>query len=386
MKKLKFILPAGMALAAIAFISLGAGFEDKESVKDSLKQVSVQTAEIGTIERVGQYSGIVKGANETQLSPKISGTIRSLLKNEGDFVRAGELLATIDSSELQAESALAKENISANESSLKETGDYYDQLVDEAKSALKKSERAYDIAKESSDQDSEDLAARDLEKAQEAVSSAKRLRDLQISSTKGQLDLSKKQLGVADAYLKNSRIVAPFSGVITAKNSQLGSLAAPGSPIYSLSSSDKKEVLISVAGEEAERMEVGQAVKISLEGQDETEGKIISISPVSDFKDRKSSIRIAVSEEVRLGSYVQISILLEKKDSILVVPTEAIVKKYHDTFIYVSENGKAAQRAVETGIAQNGSTEIVSGLSAGEILITKGQHYLRNGDTIGFQN
>lgn len=386
MSKNKLIALAGVALVTIASLIISSTRAQDKKIANTEQALSIQKAEKGTIERIVQYSGIIKGEKEVQLSPKISGTISSLLKNEGDFVRAGELLATIDGSEFRAESDLAQENISATEDSLQETEKYYEQLVDEAQSSYEKLKKLYSIAKESGDSSDIAIAKKNLSSAEESVKSAKRLRDLQITSAQGQLGISQKQLGIADAYLNNVRIVAPFSGIISAKNSQLGSLATPGSPIYSLSSSAKKEIEISVAGEEAEKMSVGQKVKISTENQTETEGEIITISPVSDFENRKSNVKISVSPQIRLGTYAQVFIMLEKKDSVILIPTEAIVKKYHENFVYTSENGKAKQIMVTTGLVQNGMTEIISGLSEEDFVITKGQYYLRDGEPIAAQN
>lgn len=378
------------ALIIILSLAITATFlfikNDTEAVNENKKTVLTEKVSKGTIDRIGQYTGIVKGEQEAILSPKTTGVVTKLLKKEGDFVKKGELLAVLDGTELYAESSLTEENVTVSKKSLKETGIYYDQLVDEAKATFEKSQESYLVARKNAEDDTLKLLKKDLEKSKEALKSARRLRDLQINAAKGRFDLSKEQNAVADSYLNNVRLVAPFSGMITSLNSQLGALVSPGSSVYTLSSSSKKEVEISIASNEASLLSVGQKVRIFAENLEETEGVIFSISPLSDFKNRKSEIKITVSSDIRLGTYVRTDILLEKKADAILVPTEAIIKKYNDEIVFVSENGKARQKIIRTGIIENGQAEILSGLSEGEIIISRGHHYLRDGDDLISKN
>lgn len=355
-----------------------------------VKNVKTQVVAKSDIEKASQFSSVVAGEEETFIMPKMSGYITAIYKKEGDKVAKGETLAVLDGSEILAQVGAAQDGVNSMKNVVDEADDYYDQVVDEAKAALKKYEKEYDALKDGGASDSElSIAKKGVKQAEEAVKSAKKMRDLQNQSTEANLVSMEGQLKIAQTQAGNRYIKAPYSGVITAKNYSVGSLVSPSQAVFAIAKSEKKELSISVSSDLVRFLAFDQAVRISLDNdQGNFSGKIISVSPMTGSVAHKSLVKISIDEssDLRLGEFVKVFIETEKKDDVLVVPQNALVKEYYDNFVFVvDENNIVQKKKVEIGFVGDDKVEIVSGISTGERVVVEGQFYLKDGDEV-FEN
>ncbi len=317
----------------------------------------------------------------------MSGYIIDIRKKEGDRVIKGEILAVLDGNEVLTQISAVQDNVDSIKNVVEEADDYYDQAVDEAKAALKKYEKEYDVLKKTdASEDELDIAKKGVKQAEEAVKSAKKMGDLQVQSTETNLVSAEGQLKIAQNQANNRYIKAPYSGIITSKNINIGSLASLSQPVFSIAKSEKKEINIAVSEDLVEFLSNGQKVKIySDDGQKNFEGEIISISPMTDKITRKSLVEIAIEENVnfRLGEFVKVFIETQKKKNILTISQKSLVKEYYDNFVFVvGENNIVQKKKVKIGFVGNNKVEIISGISEGEKVVVEGQFYLKDEDEV----
>ncbi len=358
----------------------------QERTPKILKTVSIEKIQKGTIQEKEDFFGIVQGENRIKLAPKISGRITKIYVQEGQFVHQGELIALINGNELIGQSVLAQENVSANKKSLQKTKKFYSQKVTEAKVEEEAIKKNYQLAKKDSNKNNIDKTKKTWEVARESLKSAQRMRDLQIQLSKNQLRLSEQQNLVSQIQASNARLLAPFSGVITKKYLNSGSLTSPSMPIVALTKSQQKEVIVFIPGNLIAKISIGQVAQIRKNNQlNETIlGKIKTISPVSNQTIHKSKVTISLEEKnsLNLGEMVNISLVIHKKNNTLIVPLSAIRKDYYDNIIFIAKNGLAKKRIVTLGTIDRNKVEIISGIQSGDFVITHGQQYLNNNDNI----
>ncbi len=356
---------------------------------DNTQQEKIKSVKVAEVVGGGENTtirrGVVRGVTEVHLAPKAQGRVTHVYKEIGDKVYKGQLLATIDGSELWAQTHVAQTGYESAKDATKKTENYFDEQVSQAKKARDLAKDAYEAAKQSGDDEAIAKAKANYEMAKKSVDVAKEGRDLQTEIAKGQRDVAQSQLNAAQTVARNTSLYAPFSGVIAQVNVETGSLVSSQMPMFLLVGNDGREVEVSVSREMLQNLSVGQEVEIIGDNSKKGTGKISAISPMVDTHTRKSLVKISLgnNDNFALGEYVSV-VLPQKidKGASVVVPQDAIVNIYHDTFVFVADSDIAKQRKVTIGESFDDKVTVEEGLSAGEYVVVEGQQYLNDGDSI----
>ncbi len=361
-----------------AFFARGA-----ERVNSSLPVKRVQTVSAMTTDfhSVGNFSGFVSGARQADISPKVGGYVTKLLKVEGDSVQAGETIAIIDGSELRAMDQSALMSLDAIQKTLGETKDFYDQKVNEAQAMLKKTKENYSNGS---------ATEKDIKVSEEALSSAKKMRDLQNSEANANLAVAQGGALVAHIATKNATIIAPFSGIITKKYTTIGSFVAPGTPLYEISSPDDLEIDISIPGSIGENISKGEKVLVSPDGKVESivSGYVFSVAGAIEATTQKAIARVRFSgaeneKALFLGQYVNVAIPGGNEKAVILIPEKAILREYDDIFVFVlGNNGIVRKNKITIGDPSGELREVLSGVAVGDKIVVDGQYSLRDGDFV----
>ncbi|MDA3814870.1 MAG: efflux RND transporter periplasmic adaptor subunit, partial [Patescibacteria group bacterium] len=358
--------------------------EAQDEKQENIKQVKVIKIEKGLFSDIQEYSGLVKGIQETNLAPKISGRIIEVYKKEGDIVQKGELLAVIDGSELFDQKNLSAQQLNNAKKSLEETKDYYDQLVDQAEEELDIAKDVYDEAKDEGSSEDISTADKNIDRAEESVKSAKKMRDLQEQTAENQVSASEDQLKIYSNSVDNTRLIAPYAGVVTRKYFDAGRLVSPQSPIFSVADSNQKEIEITIPGSVAKKLSLGSKVEIEDSSQEIFSGQIKAISPVSDMVTRKSLVKVSFEndENVRLGELMNIKLKTNQKERVISIPLSAVRKDYHEDSVFVLKNDVVEKRIIDLGNIENDRVEIINGVEEGDVIVVEGQSYLKNNEKV----
>lgn len=195
----------------------------------------------------------------------------------------------------------------------------------------------------------------------------------------------------AEAALKQETLSAPFDGDLTVFKVNVGDFVNIGDPLVTLVNSRELKVEYSIPQKLLPQLEVGQKVDITSSAyQNQTfSGKVSYISPTVDQSTGTVTLQAIIPNKQELlspGMFVQLQQELGLDKKALVIPEEAITGGLQGYTVFKVENGKALSVTVTLGARLNGSVQVLSGLSAGDTIVTAGQQKLTDGMTVSIVN
>jgi membrane fusion protein, multidrug efflux system len=341
-------MPVRWLVAAVLAGALAAGCSNGKAKDkgDTEKQASVpvETQPVRRAEMVAVHSGTapIEADEQAEVVAKVGGEVRQIFVEEGDTVRAGQLLARLDGDRLR----LTLAQIDAN---------------------LSKLERDY--------QRTLDLADRNLV-PKSAVENAKYdLEALRASHDSARLEL---------AY---TEIRAPIPGVVSARKIKVGNTIRPNDPTFTITDLDPLLAFVHVPEKEFRKIAPGQQAEVVVDalGGERFVGTISRISPTVDPQTGTFRARVEVDDQSRRlkpGMFARVNIVYERRPEALQLPRTAILDTDGQQSVYVVNEGKAEQRTIRTGLANGGWIEVLEGLEGGERVVTVGQAGLKSGTPV----
>ncbi len=336
--------------------------EEKTITTDSAILVQVANPS-SNISKELNFSGQIEASQTVNISTRMMGFITSLNVKVGDHVNKGQLLVTISNDDIKAKRAQT------------------DAMIAEA-------EAAFNNAKKDLDR------FNNLYKQQSA--SAKELDNinLQFNSSKSRLEAAKQMRNEVSAMMNYSQLTAPFSGIVSQKMMDAGSMASPGMPILTIEQSGVLQVSASVPENSIQQIQLGSNATIQIQSADKTfQSTISQINPSSQFTGGQFIVKIKIPETTQkglyAGMYANISIPLKNSvtktpnnDAVL-VPLSAIENKNQLTGLYtISSNNHALLRWVRLGKIYGDKVEVLSGLEKNESFIIHAEGKLFNGASV----
>ncbi len=205
-----------------------------------------------------------------------------------------------------------------------------------------------------------------------------------------QYDISLNQLNILRAERENllvsirkRELRAPFDGIVGLRYVSEGGYVSQTTRIASLQKIDPLKIDFSIPEKYAGQVNVGDPVQFVHEGtKKQISGKIYAVEPRIDPQTRTLQLRALFenrSGSIFPGAYVQIEVRLKKTSNALLVPTQAIIPVLKGQTVLVCRNGQVAVITVQTGTRTASAVQVVSGLSAGDTVITTGLMQLREG-------
>ena len=200
------------------------------------------------------------------------------------------------------------------------------------------------------------------------------------------VDQARAALELAKLQLDESTIVAPIAGVVVDRQLNEGSLAAPTTPILVLAST-AVEVAVNVEETRAGAIAAGQTAQITASAYPDApfEGVVKSVAPSVDPRSRTVAVKIEPKDpegKLKPGMFVQLSIKTQERQAALLVPRDAVVGSGTQTSVYVLSQDRAYKRSVKTGVSQDQSIQVLSGVSEGDQVVIEGQATLADGQLV----
>jgi len=344
----------GIGLLFFLLLAGGLRLGHNQVEADNLRQSnldSLSRSVIAVRSRPGEASrkivlpASLRGNTETQLYARSNGYLSAWHKTIGDKVKKGELLAVIDVPELeqelaQAHAAVAQINV----------------RLELARSTLKR----LTLLKES-----DSVIQQEFDEKRSAV--------LQAEADLAAADVNVKRLEKVEGY---RRIVAPFSGVITRRTVDVGSLITAGTQeLFALTQIDPLRLTVWVPQVYADDVKVGQEVAIRpVEAQDKTvAARIEHVSGALDPINRSRQVDVTLPNsdgKLLPGSYVEISINVVGEVSSLVVPANVLVVDQAGTHVVIVDaENRIAFRPVKLGRDFGREVEVLEGMGSSDVLV-----------------
>lgn len=308
--------------------------------------VEVRTTHLANapITRVITLPAQVLADRQVTFYAKVSGYLQDIAVDRGDSVKAGAVLARIEMPELM--SARAKQ-----EAELKAAEADFGRLQDS------------------------------LQKAPDLVVPQ------MVDQARGRLEIARASLQQSETMLRYATIAAPFAGVVTQRSVDPGALIQAGTPIVTLMDFSKVRLQVAVPELEASRVAVGQPVSVltdNLPGMP-FEGKVTRFAYALDTASRTMLAEVSLDNPelaLRPGMLVTAKLGIERRDSAVVMPAEALVMEKANAFAYTADGNKAIKHPIKIGFKDDRNVEVLAGLSAEDELILVGKLNLSNGQAI----
>ena len=286
-------------------------------------------------------SGSIEANEQVDIRSEISGIVESINFQEGTMVSKGQVLFKVNDIELRAQLA----NVKTSQGLASEN---------ERRAKLL-------LEKEAISQEEYDIASADFKS-------------------------SKAQMQLIQAQIAKTTVRAPFSGKIGLRSISNGTYVTPTTPIAKLVNTSQLKITFSIPEKYASQMKVGNALSFTTAGATEKfSAKIYAIEPEIEIATRTLKVRaIAQNPDGKLypGTFANVALPLDHIKDALLVPTEAIIPIQNGKKIFISENGKAKEVVVQTGSRTEKEILVLTGLKAGDTVLTSGVMTLKNGSPV----
>jgi membrane fusion protein (multidrug efflux system) len=200
------------------------------------------------------------------------------------------------------------------------------------------------------------------------------------------MHVQEADIQLIEAQIAKTEIRAPFDGTVGLRYVSEGAFVNANARIATLQRVDKLKLDFAIPEKYAGRIELGSPVTFTVAGGDRTfRGEIYAYDPRIDTVTRTVLIRAVCSNpngSLLPGAFANVEMTLTQLDSAILIPAVAVIPGLNEKNVFVLKNGKAARHPVETGTRTATSVHILSGLSAGDIVITSGLQQMRDGLTV----
>ncbi|HEX5482951.1 MAG TPA: efflux RND transporter periplasmic adaptor subunit [Terriglobia bacterium] len=376
--------------------------------------VTVQAATVArkTLQRIVTASALLYPLGQTTIVPKISAPIRKFYVQRGNHVHQGELLATLDNKDLAAavvESKGAYDQAQANyttsiDVNLPAAMQTAQLNVKSTKQAMQADELVYRsrlklykagaISRNLMDQ-SHVAYIQARNQYEIALANLKALQSVgkkqQIKAAEGQLASAEGRYEAAQAQYNYSEIRSPIDGIVTDRPLYEGEMASAGAPLMTIMNISHVVARAHISPQQASLLRVGDTARIVLgQNQDSVPGKVSVVSPALDPSSTTVQVWVDAANpggRLKPGSTVQLQMVAQTVENALVVPAAAVLTASDGStsVMGVGSDGRAHQTSVKTGIRQGDDVQILSGLQAGQRVVTEGAYGLPDGTKVKVQ-
>ncbi len=392
--KTEIAILAAVGLLMMTVASCGKKPEVAAEKPPVVKGARVERVSISPIEDYYEATGTVRSKTTTVLSSKIMGTVISLRAREGDKVSAGQVLIEIDNRDANAQLQKADAGLRQAQEGLAEA----EQATGAAKSAQAAAEANKRLAdstyaryqalferKSISPLEFDEVKARQEMAEAEARRAADTLKMLAAKRRQAlaQIDQARAEIANAQVQVSYARIVSPISGVVVAKQAEVGSTATPGTPLLTIEDSARYRLEVAVEESQLGKIRRGERARLRIDalGADDLEGSVSEITPAADPMSRSYTVKIDLParQSLRSGLYGAARFASGQKQAIL-IPQKAVTVRGQLAGVFVVDDaGVARLRLVKTGKSYGENIEALSGLNDGERIVVDGVTNVNDG-------
>ena len=394
--------------AVVVAVVVGGIFVVKSKLSASKKvkatQVSVNktAVEVQTVKTVEKntgdtYKASIEAIQQGTVTSKIAANIVSVSVENGQYVNAGDTIATLDDQDIQNSIKTAQAQITVYEKQVEAAG----QSLNSSQIALQRYKINVDDAQRNYDRqkqlfDSKAISQTDLEAAEKTLNSAKADYDsgnasiqsaqATIETNKANLEVQKVTLAKNQSDLANTVIKSPISGVISGKSMNVGQIASSGTALATINDISSVYATIQVPQEKIGGIQIGQSATVTVDGNDKTyDGTVQSIDLSADATTRVFNCKIKIDNSDKSlypGVYGKAELLTSNTTEIITVPITALVGSEGDYSVFINNNGKATKQKVTVGQTDENNVEITEGMKEGDQVIWTNTATLHDGDEI----
>lgn len=346
-------LMAAVGLLAALSLLPGCRSTDETTAQSGATAVVVQAA-VKTLRPVStplyaQVPGVVVASQEVQVASRLSGFIRQINVHEGQSVKQGTLLLTVDPSDLMGSIEQARANLSHARASLANAESVYERFRPLHQAGA--------------------ISPQEFDK----IRTERNLARAQIAAARAALETARSRLQYA-------HVRSPINGVVAEKLADVGDLATPGKPLLVLQNATHSQAQFDVGEHTYNKLTLGSTVDIST-GTGYTPATVERLVPTADPVTHTHLVKAALPDNANLspGTFVDVRIPIGSHQAI-VVPASAVLRRGGITGVFIVDtDGIAHYRMIRPGPADDGNVVVSAGLFPGDRIVTDPDERLNNG-------
>lgn len=316
-------------------------------------------------------TGTLEARVKTTISPRIQERLAEVLVDQGDTVKAGQLLARLDDGELKQQVEVAAATLAAARASFERVKTDEARALAVAQQARLNHKRVSELhGKKVSSEDELDraveqlnVAEADVKRAQAAIVEAER----QVATAEKNLLYQKERLGF-------TQIVSPYDGLIVRRDRDPGGVVVPGGSLLQLISTNEIWVSAWVDETASATLNAGQPARVVFRSEPAKSysGEVARLGRETDRETREFLVDVRVKELPKnwtVGQRAEVFIETSRKPSALAVPQRFLQWREGKPGVFVNDGGKGRWRAVTIGLRGSDTVEIAQGVSAADLLV-----------------
>ena len=402
---------AALVLTALLPLALF-GCSGKEKEKEPVVAVESALVQRASLQRTVTAEAILYPLHQAALVPKISAPVEKFYVNRGSRVRQGQLLAVLENRDLSAAAEQSKGEWEQAQAAYETTTvatvpeEVQKAQLDAtaSKQALEAEQKVYAARQNLYKQGA--LPRKDLDAAALSLTQARNAYDIaqqhlnsllktskaqELRSAQGQLAAAKGKYQGAEAQLGYSEIRSPISGVITDRPLYPGEMATAGTPLLTVMDLSHVIAKAHIPQTEAALLKVGDKASLTNPSLSEPlPGKVAVVSPALDPNSTTVEVWVDAAnphQELKPGTSVSLSMLAQTIPDALTVPASAVLTESDGTtsVMVIGDDSRAHQHDVKIGVRQDKQVQIVSGVKAGDRVVTAGAYGLPDNTRVQLQ-
>lgn len=305
-------------------------------------QPAFETVKRRPLHETVHLDGVIEAVQQSTVSAQTSGTVQSLPFDVDDSVNAGDLIVQLEDSEQRSRLRQAQAGLEEAEAALSDARQRFERIEAIHERGL--------VSRQEFDQARNSLAA-----------------------ARARVERARGTVAEAEQQLSYTRVEAPYGGILTERHVELGESVSPGQPLLSGLSLEQLRVVVDLPQKYAEFARTERHAKVTLVDGQVLETGEMTFYPYADPQTHTFRLRMRLNEpggSLFPGMLVKVGVPVASREA-LWVPVSSLIHRSELRAVFVlDEQDRPRLRQVRTGVRDNGSLEILAGLSAGERVIT----------------
>jgi RND family efflux transporter MFP subunit len=334
-----------------------------------LVDVAAARATVGTIQSTLEISGTLAPRTRVGVKPKLPGRLERVLVDMGDRVTAGQVVATLDRRELDAQVDAAEASVAVAQAA-----------IESAEAALSNAVTEHTRAQTLFEGGA--VPRQQLD----AAETAKRAATAQRNLAQANLAQAQAALRRAREVQRDATLTAPVAGFIVERNYDAG--AIPGDlPVVVVADIRQLKLEAGVSELEAGRLRTGLPASVAIQAKpgEQFSGQLVAIAPEVDARNRHFQIEVRVDNAKGMllaGMYATARIVLQAADNAVTIPREAVTTRNGQRVVFKIDGDNVTAVPVSEGLSDGRQVQIVSGLAAGDQVLADARRQLPSGSRV----
>jgi len=352
-----------IAVASLVYYRISENIKSSRKPQKSPQAVQIITPVRGEISEKLIFSGDILAVQQTNIYSRVTGNIQKMFADIGDYVSKGRLLAVIDKSTLYQ--------------TVRQTEGILNQATANLENNRVNHERVQKLFEKGL------ISQNELDNAM-----------TQVRISEAQVETAKANYNNAVLQVNYCNIRAPFGGYITKRFLDEGSLVSQGTAnsIYILSDISRLKIIVNVLEKDVPKLDnVKEVFVITDAYPDEVfTGRFRKMAQALDMSTRTMPVQIDIENKMQIlkpGMFAKVELLIDTHSETLIIPEQCVMKDEKGEFVYtVGDDNTAVKKYVQTGLKSDNKTEIVSGVSETDKVISTGQELIQDNTKVKISN